>query len=552
VSRRAVPKLLGADVELGNFVEGGGGVRERGGDRAAWLLLREIDGVPSVAFRAWHVTCESGDGRGARYRARVAWDDDEGDNPQDRARRFLPGNGGCAYIDLGHLEICTPEVRSALDFVAAHHANLALARAACRAANARLPAGQRVVALANNSDGHDNSWGGHLSTLLSREAYDRVFGDVYPDLLYLAAFQVSSIVFTGQGKVGAENGRPATPYQLTQRGDFFECLVGHQTTHHRPIVNARDEDLCGGYAGKEDLARLHVIFFDTTLAHVATYLKAGATQIVVAMIEAGAVSPRLILERPIEALTAWGHDPTLGARARLADGREVTAVEHQRLVLADARRFADAGRADLIPGAETILALWEDTLERLAGRDLDTLARRLDWVMKLCLLERFLARHRHLTWESPEVKRLDLLFASLDPDEGLYWGLEAAGAVDLLVGAEDIERLRREPPADTRAWSRAMLLRTLGGEATHVDWDEVRLGGAGDGTRAATLRLHDPTRFTRDEVTPLLGNASDRDAWVGAIKRAGDQAARDADRAGGAPASTPGGPTLLLPSPRRH
>ena len=79
-------------------------------------------------------------------------------------------------------------------------------------------------------------------------------------------------MFTGQGKVGSENGRPATPYQLSQRADFVETLMGKQTTHRRPIVNSRDEALCGatshfvsGASQDLGLARLHCIFFDNTL-----------------------------------------------------------------------------------------------------------------------------------------------------------------------------------------------------------------------------------------------------------------------------------------------
>jgi len=547
MDEHAVPKLLGADIELGNFIEGTGHSREGSGHRAAGLLLREIEGVPSGSSPTVCVYRHTGSER--EYR----WEQDEGDDPQDCGRRFLAGNGGCAYIDLGHLEVCTPETGSARDHVAAHHANLVLAREACEAANAKLPEGQRIVVLANNSDGHGNSWGGHLSMLLSREAYSRIFGDVYPELLYLAAFQVSGIVYTGQGKVGAENDRPATPYQLTQRGDFFECLVGPQTTHYRPLVNARDEDLCGGWTGSRALARLHIIFFDTTLAHVATYLKAGATQIVVAMIEARAINPRLILERPLEALTLWGHDPELEARARLADGREVTAVEHQLLVLEDARRFVAAGGAAGVPDADAILALWEDTLARLAARDFDTLARRLDWVMKRRLLERFLARHPRLSWESPEVKRLDLLFASLDPAEGLYWALEEAGAIDRLVGAEHIERLRHEPPPDTRAWSRAMLLRVAGRAiTTRVDWDEIRLGPAPGEAHSRTVRLHHPARFTEDQVAPLLAGDADLDAWVRALEQAGEGPAGARSGVAGETTPTVAGPIRLLPSPRHH
>ena len=223
-------------------------------------------------------------------------------NPQDWGRRYLAANGGCAYVDLDHLELCLPEVLSAYDHVAAWHAMLVLARGALERANAglganaalnegaRLGEGGRLMAFANNSDGRGNSYGCHLNFLISRRCFDNIFHRKLHYMLFLAGYLTSSIVFAGAGKVGSENGRPAVDFQLSQRADFDETLTGAQTTYDRPIVNSRDESLCGR-AGQgparaaHGMARLHVIFFDTTLCHVASLLKVGATQIVLAMIE---------------------------------------------------------------------------------------------------------------------------------------------------------------------------------------------------------------------------------------------------------------------------
>src|SRR5262249_60540246 len=100
------------------------------------------------------------------------------------------------------------------------------ARQAQVAANARLPEGQTIHVLVNNSDGHGNAYGSHLNFLVTRRAWDNLFERKLHHLLYLAAFQASSIVYTGQGKVGAENGRPGAAVQLSQRADFFATLAG--------------------------------------------------------------------------------------------------------------------------------------------------------------------------------------------------------------------------------------------------------------------------------------------------------------------------------------
>ena len=417
---RRLPKLCGLDSELGNALFGLEGLEglegferfERAGGtgyEASRALIREFDGLPGDAR---DVDCAGGVSEwSGGYRAAGATAAPRSYDPQDWNRRFLPANGGCAYIDLDHLELCIPEVLGAHDHVAAWHAMLRLARAALARANAKLPPGQVIRVLVNNSDGGGHSYGSHLNFMVTRRSWDNIFDRRLHHLLYLAAFQVSSIVFTGQGKVGSENGAPPVDFQLSQRADFFERLIGAQTTYLRPIVNSRDEPLCGRRNDNPNAARLHVIFFDNTLSHAATLLKVGVMQIVLAMIEAEQVATRLILDDPLAAVVRWSHDPGLTARARLGSGRELTAVELQLEFLAEARRFAARGGCDgIVPRAGEILALWEDTLGKLQAGDLPALASRLDWVLKRSLIERAMRRRPELGWRDPEIKHLDLVY----------------------------------------------------------------------------------------------------------------------------------------------
>jgi proteasome accessory factor A len=123
-----------------------------------------------------------------------------------------------------------------------------------------------------------------------------------------------------------------------------------------------------------------------------------------------------------------------------------------------------------------LLDCWEDTLARLVARDFAALGRRLDWVLKRQLIERAMSRRRGLSWSSPEIKLLDQMYASLDTSEGLFWSCEDAGLVDVVVSRDDVRRAMRTPPADTRAWTRAHLLRRAGADVIdEVDWDRVVL-----------------------------------------------------------------------------
>jgi proteasome accessory factor A len=239
------------------------------------------------------------------------------------------------------------------------------------------------------------------------------------------------------------------------------------------------------------MARLHVIFFDNTLSQVACLLKVGVMQIMLAMIEAERVNPDLILDDPVETVVSFSHDPTLEARARLVSGREVTAVELQLLFLEEAKRFvADGGCEGIVPRAEEILALWEDTLLKLAAKDFVALAARLDWVLKLSVLQQVIGK-AGLSWDAPQVKHLDHMYSSLDAAEGIYWAYERSGIIE-------------------RAWTRAMLLRSVEPEAVEdVNWDFIRFKLKNESNRSVTrtLDLASPLRFTRAETERILEEA---------------------------------------------
>jgi len=527
-----LPKLCGADCELGNFIAGVE-LPDGTGAEASRAVLREITGLPRLDPYAHGYGSRSAGNWGGASTARIQplsgslpRDDGPGvgaHDPQDWARKYLPSSGGCVYIDLNHVEACVPEVVSAYDHVAAWHATLRIVRRAQLAANAKLPPGQRIQVLVNNSDGRSNSYGSHVNFLVTRRAWENIFNRKLHYQLFLAAFQASSIIVTGQGKVGAENGAPAVAYQLAQRADFFETLCAPQTTCHRPLVNSRDEPLCGSdqEGSGAACARLHCIFFDNTLCHVATLLKIGLMQIVLAMIEAEQIDAGLLLDDAVDAVRRWSHDPTLQARAPMVSGPAVTALDLQLRFLDEAKAFVAAGGCDgIVPLAADIVRLWEDTLRKLEAGNLAALTGRLDWVLKLHILERTLRQRSQLTWRSPEIKVLDHLYGSLDPADGVYWACEAAGAVERIASEDAIAHFEENPPADTRAWTRAMVLRLAGAEAVEsVEWDRIvfRSGWRGYQRTYRRLDLGNPLAFTKAETEEIFRRAPDLNAVLDAL-----------------------------------
>ena len=516
---RALPKLCGADIELGNFIAGtdrAGGT----GHEASRALLAEIKGLPirQSSFQdSWWSSASAAPRTNVKsLTGACATATDWGYDPQDVSRRFLASNGASAYIDLNHAELCLPETISAFDHVAAWHGMLRIMRGALDRSNEGRQRDRRIQVLINNTDGLGNSYGSHTNYLISKRTFNNIFQQKPHYLQFLASFQVSNILLTGQGKVGSENGRPSTPYQISQRADFFETLQGVQTTYNRPIVNARDESLCGWNRAESPMApaRLHVIFFDSALAHGSCLFRVGPMQLILTLLELGLVNPRLILDDPLAALQKYSHDPTMKASAELISGEQLTALELQCEYLDEVRRHAAEGIFHgIVPRFEEIIALWEDTLNKFTRRDTLALAPRLDWVQKLMAIERAMDDNPGLDWDSPEVKMIDHLYSSLD-DDGLYRAYEASGFTEQLVTSEHIDHFTANPPTDTRAWTRAMLLRRAlsdNVEVESVDWDRIafKIRGRHTWPTYRTLDMANPLGFTQDIAEPIFDSCSD-------------------------------------------
>ena len=494
-----VAKMVGSDIEWANTVEG-----LDADDRctpAGWMLLAELPGLPRDDCRAL---------RDPRAPQRfVLWP-----NERDLGRRFLP-NGGCDYMDSGHLETASPEMRGARRHLAWWAGKQRIVRAAQVRANAKLPEGQRLRVAVRNSDGFSNSFGSHDNTLITRPALERIVRHP-PTRGWLAAFQVSSIVLTGAGKVGSENGRAPCRYQISQRADSFERLISEETMFQRPIINTRDEAHCGP-APWPPFARYHCILHDANLSHVAHFLKIGTMQIALTMVEAGEIDPRLCLADPVSALIDFSHDPELRARAELEDGGSTTMLDLQARFLEAAERFVRAGRCEaLVPEADAIVSLWAETLSMLERRDFAALTARLDWVHRLSLIEGVLAADSRLSWDSPALRLID--FAYGDITEGMFFESFDANIVKRLVTEEEILAAMHAPPEDTRAWTRARLLALAPPEKiVHVDWDSITFHG--DGGRQGTVWLGDPLGLAK--ATSPIREASTFDDALEILRRAG-------------------------------
>ena len=358
----------------------------------------------------------------------------------------------------------------------------------------------------NNTDNKGASYGAHENYLMSRAT-------PFPAIVrHLVPFFVCRQIITGAGRVGiGQDGRTAG-FQISQRADFFEVEVGLETTLKRPIINTRDEP----HADAERYRRLHVIIGDANLAEISTYLKVGMTSLVLAMIEEDFLTDDLRIHNPVRELHAVSHDPTLRHAITLADGRRLTALQLHGEYLERARKFVDdryGSGAD--PQTVDVLARWESVIVRMATDPL-SLAGELDWPAKLRLLEGYRQRDG-LDWDSPRLALIDLQYADIRPDKGLYHRLVRRQAMAPLVPAAAAETAVDSAPEDTRAFFRGECLKRYGTAVAAASWDSVIF----DVGRASLVRVPmlEPLRGSRANVGELLDRcptaASLIDALVG-------------------------------------
>jgi proteasome accessory factor A len=408
-----------------------------------------------------------------------------------RSSNVFLRNGARLYLDVGsHPEYATPECDSLVDLVAHDKAGERILEGLLVDADRRLReegiAGD-IYLFKNNTDSAGNSYGCHENYLVPRH------GDLGRLMDNLTPFLVTRQLICGAGKV-LQTPRGAV-YCLSQRAEHIWESVSSATTRSRPIVNTRDEP----HADAERFRRLHVIVGDSNMSEASTLLKVGTTGLLLRMIEAGAVLRDLTLDNPPRAIREVSHDTTGRSRVRLADGREVSALEIQYEYLTRVSDFVT--RNGLDAAGERVLELWERTLGAIDTGNLDKIAREVDWVTKFQLIERYRARH-DLPLSAPRVAQLDLAYHDIRRGRGLYYLLQRNGAVDRVTGDLDIYQAKSVPPQTTRAKLRGEFIRRAQEKRRDftVDWVHLKLNDQAQ----RTVLCKDPFCSVDDRVDKII------------------------------------------------
>jgi len=311
----------------------------------------------------------------------------------------------------------------------------------------------------------------------------------------LIPFLVTRQIICGAGKV-LQTPRGAV-YCVSQRAEHIWEGVSSATTRSRPIINTRDEP----HADAERFRRLHVIVGDSNMSETTMLLKVGTTDLILRMIEAGATLRDMTLDNSIRAIREVSHDITGRSRVRLANGREMSALDIQYEYLNRAKDFTDANGLDA--STKRVLEMWERALGAIETGNLDKISREIDWVTKYQLIERYRARHS-LPLSAPRVAQIDLAYHDIRRGRGLYYLLYRDGAVDRVTRDLDIFEAKSVPPQTTRAKLRGEFIRRAQEKRRDftVDWVHLKLNDQAQ----RTVLCKDPFRSVDERVERLIAS----------------------------------------------
>lgn len=423
----------------------------------------------------------------ARYlfRSVVAW---------GRSSNVFLVNGSRLYLDVGsHPEYATAECDSIDELVTHDRAGERIMEDLIFDAEERLGregiTGQ-IYLFKNNTDSVGNSYGCHENYLVERHV------DFLPLAEGVIPFLVSRQLIAGAGKV------MQTPrgnfFAVSQRADHMWEGVSSATTRSRPIINTRDEP----HADADLYRRLHVIVGDSNMSTVTTKLKVATADLVLRMLESGTVIRDMTLENPIRAIRDMSHDTTGRAKVRLANGREVSALDLQTEYLEKVSDFVDR-REISDPHVAWTLELWARALDSIRNGNLEAIDTEIDWVIKKRIIEEYLDKSG-LGLDSARAAQLDLAYHDIRRDRGLFYLLERNGRAQTTTSDSQVDGAKDLPPQTTRAKLRGDFIRRAQERRRDftVDWVHLKLNDQAQ----RTVLCKDPFLAHDDRVERLISS----------------------------------------------
>jgi len=336
----------------------------------------------------------------------------------------------------------------------------------------------RLHAFKNNLDPYGNSYGSHENYLITPQAMENIHA--------IIPFLVTRQIYTGAGKITgiggkARHGVQGAPFQLAQRADFIDQVFSDRTTQMRGIINTRKRDI----PRQGENIRLHLILGDSNMSDYAIALKIGVTAMILRLLEEEALNDIPKLSQPVKALKEMSNNHDCALELEGQKGW-CTALDIQCLYLEKAQRFFSIHEPD--SESKELLSHWEGILSALKYVRLSTnrgtieddpyeVRRKIDWLLKLWLFER--ARKKAGTsWDDPNLRLMDFRYHDLDPHTGMFERCQSLDLVDRLAEEEEIVRAQSDPPGDTRACMRGLIIQESMNKEVEVivkNWESIKI-----------------------------------------------------------------------------
>ena len=387
-------------------------------------------------------------------------------------------NGGRCYVDMGHLEYCTPECLDLADLIRYDRAGDHLLAVALKADGLN----PQVTFIRNNIDYHSGAtFGCHENYLVRRTA-----PLTEENVQSLLTFLTLRMVYCGAGRVRASNtaesrmetvvGWNDADFQISQRADYINNDLFEWVQFNRAIINTRDEPL----ADPRKYRRLHLLHGDTSVLPATLALKVGTTALVLDLLEIDKLPKRALADAVLtfRTLSRTVDPPWM---TPLADGSCASVLE----ILGEYQQASEREFRGRDEETNAVLDLWSQALASLDG-SVDSLIGVVDWITKRWLFSQFVEAEG-LAWNDPWLQAQDLEFHSVTPERNTALGLSKSPT--LFDPTEDtIAAALNDPPANTRAAARSRVMRSLIDQRARyfVDWEVIDAEGVN------SLNLLDP------------------------------------------------------------
>jgi proteasome accessory factor A len=296
-----------------------------------------------------------------------------------------------------------------------------------------------------------------------------------PVLGTLLAFLATRQIFTGAGRVGQANPlafdfqlpqpEVQVDFQLSQRADHIVNDIYQWVQFNRAIINARDEPL----ADYRKYRRLHLLIGDSNMSPFATALKIGTTACVLSLLEDGRLPKNLGLSDAVQSTRDISRDPTGAWIVRLENGKTIGALDIQWQFCELAQKHLGGINEE----TDWLLESWSFTLEALGNKP-ESLVGGVDWITKKWLLEAFM-ESEGLTWDDPWLQSLDLEYHNIDPEKGLFFGVNPAKRIGEWNNSVRRNEACHHPPPNTRAAGRAQAVAWFqkSDQPYVINWDSI-------------------------------------------------------------------------------